>query len=220
MCVSRTRAAVCNTDDLMRDEHLSGLLVLHHGKMLEERYALALIATQRWQSSSMVKSIASTLIGAALHDGLIKSLDDPMTKYLPDFAGTAYEGVTVRHLLNMTSGIDWTEDYEDLLADVAEHYIKPIAERRAGYIRAYLKTLRRLDPPGTQFYYNTGDTFLLSLILSTVTGKTVAAIARRRSGAPAAWRWMATSCWNRTTATRSPAVAVVLRCVTTDVSDS
>lgn len=164
----------CTTDDLMRDEHLSGLLVLHHGKIVLERYALGLDPTQRWQSSSMVKSIASTLIGAALHDGLIKSLDDPMTRYLPDFAGSAYEGVSIRHLLNMTSGIDWTEDYEDLRADVAEHYIKPIAERRAGYIRAYLKTLKRIDPPGTQFYYNTGDTFLLSLVLSSVTGKTVA----------------------------------------------
>ena len=164
----------CNTDDLMRDEHLSGLLVLQHGRVLLERYALGLTRELRWQSSSMVKSIASTLVGAALHDGLIASLDDPMTKYLSDFNGTAYEGVTVKHLLNMTAGIDWTEDYEDLLADVAEHYIKPIAERRHGYIRTYLKTLQRIEPAGSQFYYNTGDTFLLSLILSEVTGKTVA----------------------------------------------
>jgi CubicO group peptidase (beta-lactamase class C family) len=164
----------CDTDDLMRDEHLSGLLVLKDGEIMLERYALGLSPTERWQSSSMVKSIASTLIGAALHDGLIGSLDDAMTKYLPDFAGTAYDGVTIRHLLSMTSGIDWTEDYEDLNADVSRHYIKPIAERQPGYIARYLKTLKRIDPPGTQYYYNTGDTFLLSLILSKVTGKTVA----------------------------------------------
>lgn len=164
----------CDVDDLMRDEHLSGLLVLKDGEILIERYALGLSPDHRWQSSSMVKSITSTLIGAALHDGLIASLDDPMTKYLSDFAGTAYDGVTVKHLLNMTAGIAWTEDYEDLKADVAEHYIKPIAEQRAGYIATYLKTLKRIDPPGAQFYYNTGDTFLLSLILSKVTGKTVA----------------------------------------------
>jgi CubicO group peptidase (beta-lactamase class C family) len=164
----------CGIDDLMRDEHLSGLLVLRHGEILLERYALGLTPEHRWQSSSMVKSLASTLIGVALHDGLIASLDDPMTRYLPDFAGTAYEGVTLRHLLTMSSGIDWTEDYENLRADVAEHYIKPIAERRAGYISAYLKTLKRIDPPGAQYYYNTGDTFLLSLILKRVTGMTVA----------------------------------------------
>lgn len=175
----------CNTDDLMRDEHLSGLLVLQHGKVLLERYALGLTPAHRWQSSSMVKSIASTLIGAALHDGLIASLDDPMIKYLPNFAGTAYEGVSIKHLLSMTSGINWTEDYEDLLADVAEHYIKPIAERRQGHIAAYLKTLQRIDPPGTQFYYNTGDTFLLSLILSRVTGKTVADYCAEKIWGPA-----------------------------------
>lgn len=164
----------CDVDDLMRDEHLSGLLVLHRGRVLLERYALGLTRAHRWQSSSMVKSIASTLVGAALHDGSIASLDDPLTRYLPDFQGTAYEDVTLRHLLTMSSGVGWTEDYEDLRADVAEHYIKPIAARQGGYIRAYLKTLRRLDAPGTQFYYNTGDTFLLSLVLSAATGKRVA----------------------------------------------
>ena len=164
----------CTTDELMANEHLSGLLVLHQGRVVLERYALGLSRELRWQSSSMVKSITSTLVGAALHDGSICTLDDSIIKYLPDFAGTAYAGVTVKHLLTMTSGINWTEDYEDLLADVAEHYIKPIAQRQHGYIRAYMKTLQRIDPPGAQFYYNTGDTFLLSLILSKATGKTVA----------------------------------------------
>ena len=174
----------CNIDDLLRDEHLSGLLVLHHGRVLLERSGLGLNRELRWQSSSMVKSITSTLVGAALHDGSLSSLDDPMTKYLPDFAGTAYDGVTVKHLLTMTSGINWTEDYEDLLADVAEHYIKPIAQRQHGYIRAYMKTLQRIDLPGTQYYYNTGDTFLLSLILSKATGKTVAEYCAEKIWAP------------------------------------
>ncbi|MET0151621.1 MAG: serine hydrolase [Candidatus Binatia bacterium] len=175
----------CDPNDLMRDEHLSGLLVLKRAEILLERYALGLNPERRWQSSSMVKSIASSLVGAALHDGLIASLDDPMTKYLPDFAGTAYDGVTVRHLLNMTGGINWTEDYEDLNADVARHYIKPIAERTAGYIAKYLRTLQRIDPPGEQFYYNTGDTFLLSLILTKATGRTVADYCAEKIWGPA-----------------------------------
>lgn len=164
----------CTVDDLMRDEHLSGLLVLRDDEILIERYALGLTPELRWQSSSMVKSITSTLVGAAVHDGLIDSLDSPMTRFLPDFTGTAYEGVTVRHLLTMTSGIDWSEDYEDMNADVQEHYIKPIAARERGHIENYLKTLQRVEEPGSQYYYNTGDTFLLSLILRKVTGETVA----------------------------------------------
>lgn len=174
----------CSIEDLMQDEHLSGLLVLHHGEILLERYALGLSPEERWQSSSMVKSITSTLIGAALHDGSIASLDDPMTRYLPDFVGTAYDGVTIRQLLTMTSGIHWTEDYEDLRADVARHYIKPIAERRAGYIVSYLKTLQRIEPPGTQYYYNTGDTFLLSLVLKQATGMRVADYCAKKIWAP------------------------------------
>src|SRR5262249_10450174 len=85
----------CDTNDLMRDEHLSGLLVLKRGEILLERYALGLNPELRSPCSSMVSSLASSLIGAALHDRLIGSLDDAMTKYLPDFAGTAYDGVTV-----------------------------------------------------------------------------------------------------------------------------
>ncbi len=175
----------CDIADLMRDEHLSGLIVLKNGEILLERYALGLTPELRWQSSSMVKSITSSLIGAALHDGLIDSLDDEMTAYLPDFTGTAYDGVTLRHLLSMTSGIDWSEDYEDMKADVQEHYIKPIAKREPGHIANYMKTLKRIDEPGTQYYYNTGDTFLLSLILSKVTGKTVADYCAEKIWVPA-----------------------------------
>ena len=175
----------CNTDDLMLDEHLSGLLVLKNGEIQLERYALGLSPERRWQSSSMVKSITSTLIGAALHDGLIANLDDAMTTYLPDFAGTAYEGVSVRHLLTMTSGINWTEDYEDLNADVTRHYIKPIAERKPGYIAAFMKTLERIDEPGTQYYYNTGDTYLLGLIIARVSGRSVADYCAEKIWGPA-----------------------------------
>ena len=175
----------CNIDDLMRDEHLSGLIVLQDDQILLERYALGLTPQLRWQSSSMVKSLTSTLVGAALYDGLIGSLDDEITDYLPEFANTSYQGVTLRHLLNMTSGVGWTEDYEDMHADVQEHYIKPIAARESGHILSYLKSLKRVEEPGSQYYYNTGDTFLLSLILSTVSHMTVADYCSERIWMPA-----------------------------------
>lgn len=174
----------CGIDDLLRDEHLAGLLVLKDGAIVLERYALGLAPGERWQSSSMVKSLASTLIGCALHDGHIGSLDESVTEHLPELAGTAYDGVTLRHLLTMSSGVGWTEDYEDLRADVAQHYILPIAERRAGAILSHLRTLPRLDAPGSQFYYNTGDTFLLSLVLRRATGRTVADYCAERLWGP------------------------------------
>lgn len=160
-------------DDLMMDEHVSGLLVVKDEKIVVERYGMGLTVGGRWQSSSMVKSLTSCLIGAAIQDGLIASVDDPVVRHLPDFAGTAYEEVTIRHLLTMSSGIDWSENTDDLHSDVAQHYIKVIAARRRGRITEYLKTRSLAIAPGTQYYYNTGDTFLLGLILSKVTRLTV-----------------------------------------------
>jgi CubicO group peptidase (beta-lactamase class C family) len=152
---------------------VSGLLVVKDAEIVLERYAMGLTAEGLWQSSSMVKSLASCLVGAAIRDGLIEGVDDRIVRYLPDFAGTAYDEVTVRHLLTMSSGIDWSENTDDLRSDVAEHYIKVIAARERGAIAAYLKTRTLAVPPGTQYYYNTGDTFLLGLILRAVTGRTV-----------------------------------------------
>lgn len=160
-------------DDLMVDEHVSGLIVVKDERIVLERYGMGLSVEGRWQSSSMVKSLTSCLIGASIQDGLIASVDDPIVRYLPDFARTAYDDVTIRHLLTMSSGIEWSENTDDLHSDVAENYIKVIAAREHGRIAEYLKTRELAAPPGTQYYYNTGDTFLLGLILSRVTGRTV-----------------------------------------------
>lgn len=175
----------CGVDDLMRDEHLSGLIIVKDNKVALERYSMGLTRDARWQSSSIVKSIASTLVGAAVYDGLIKGIDDRITAYLPDFSGSAYDKVTIRHLLTMSSGTNWVEDYSDISSDVNRHYIKPIAERRAGYIANHLKTLKSIYAPGTQYYYNTGDVFILSLLLAKVTGMTVADYCSEKIWKPA-----------------------------------
>jgi CubicO group peptidase (beta-lactamase class C family) len=160
-------------DDLIRWEFVSGLLLVKDGEIKLERYAQGLSPERCWQSSSMVKSLAAILIGAAVQDGAIKSIAQPITDYLPEFKSTAYEGVTILDLLHMASGVAWVENTDDLKTDVAEHYIKVIAARRPDYILNYLKTRLRANPHGSQFYYNTGDTFLLSHILSRATGKNV-----------------------------------------------
>lgn len=167
-------ATTLTLDDLMRWEFASGVLIVKDGEIKLERYASGLNPQRCWQSSSMVKSLAAILIGAAIQDGAINSVEQAITDYLPEFAGTAYEGVTIKDLLHMASGVEWVENTDDLNTDVAEHYIKVIAARQPDYILNYLKTRPRANPAGTQFYYNTGDTFLLSHILSRATGKTVA----------------------------------------------
>src|SRR5437868_3282959 len=79
----------------------------------------------RWISFSVTKSITSTLVGAALQDGRIKSLDDLVTHYIPRLAGSAYDGVTIRQLLTMSSGVRWSEDYSDPNSDVARAGTSP-----------------------------------------------------------------------------------------------
>lgn len=165
---------ILTINDLMRWEFVSGLLVVKDGEIKLERYAMGLNAKRCWQSSSMVKSLAAILIGAAVQDGAIRSIGQPITDYLPEFRDTSYEGVTIMDLLQMASGVEWIENTDDLKTDVAEHYIKVIAARRPNYILDYLRTRPRANPRGTQFYYNTGDTFLLSHILSRATGMKVA----------------------------------------------
>jgi CubicO group peptidase (beta-lactamase class C family) len=172
-------------ENLMAADHLSGLLVVHDGEIKLERYALGLERDLTWQSSSMVKSLTSILVGAAIHDGYLGSLDERVVDYVPELvANLAYRDVTLRHLLQMSSGVLFNEDYTDRRADVNERYLKPIAQRRAGAILQHLQTAEQFAEPGTQFAYNTGDVFILSLVLSRAVGKTVAAYCSERVWQP------------------------------------
>ena len=90
--------------------------------------------------------------------------------------------VKIVDLLRMASGVAWTENTNDWQTDVADNYIKAIAARRPDYVLNYVKTLPAADPPGTQYFYNTGDTLLLSYILRRATGMTAAEYCSERSG--------------------------------------
>lgn len=102
-------------DRFVTEQKVAGVLVLHDGAVRLERYALTGGRNVRWHSFSVAKSITSTLVGAAMRDGAIKSLDDPVTRYITDLRGSAYDDVTERQLLTMTSGVRWNEDYADLV---------------------------------------------------------------------------------------------------------
>jgi CubicO group peptidase (beta-lactamase class C family) len=90
-----------------------GLVVLHRGQLRLERYGLGFDAQGRWTSFSVAKSLTATLVGAAVRDGHIKSMDDKVSHYVQELKGSAYDDVTLRQLLTMTSGVQWTEDYSD-----------------------------------------------------------------------------------------------------------
>jgi CubicO group peptidase (beta-lactamase class C family) len=138
-----------------------------------ERYGLGLAPGDRWSTMSTVKSMTAMLVGAALHDSAITSLDDRVSRYFSMLEGSCYEHVTVRHLLTMSSGSHWDEVYPDPDSHV-NHYSRSLANKVPGGVLNLMKGLRRAHEPGTVWNYNTGDTYLLGALVSAATGQTLA----------------------------------------------
>lgn len=171
-------ARACSIPDFMNRNHTAGLLVLHAGRVVCERYGLGLRESDRWSTMSTVKSVTSMLVGIALREGAIGSLDDPVVRHLSVLAGSAYERVTVRHLLTMSSGSAWTEVYDDPASDV-NRYSRSMAEQVPGGVLALMRSLAPRDPPGSTFAYNSGDTYLLGALVSAATGRRLADLLER-----------------------------------------
>ncbi|MEK7688323.1 MAG: serine hydrolase domain-containing protein, partial [Pseudomonadota bacterium] len=152
---------------------ISGLLVIRHGKVVLERYGLGLQEHDRWSTMSTVKSMTAMLVGAAIRDGAIASIDEPLTHYLPALRGSAYEGVTLRHVMTMSSGVRWNEDYTDRNSDV-NRYSKSLADKVPGGVLRLMASLPRAHPAGSSFLYNSGDTYLLGAALTAAIGKPLA----------------------------------------------
>ncbi len=149
---------------------LMGFLVVRDGVRLLEHYAPDHRPDTRWVSFSIAKSVTSLLVGAAVEDGYITSLDDAVTDYIPRLRGSAYEDVSVRHLLQMASGVAWNEDYSDPESDVAQ------AGAAGGVaLTDYLATLPRAHPPGSHFNYNTGEANLTGELLRSAIGNNASA---------------------------------------------
>jgi CubicO group peptidase (beta-lactamase class C family) len=159
--------------DYLADNRVAGLLVLKDGKVALEDYELGTGPDTRWISFSMAKSVASILVGVALKQGLIGSLDDPLTHYLPRLKGGAYEGVSVRNIMQMASGVRWNETYTDPHSDRRKLLDKQL-EQKPGAILAYMNTLSRAGVPGSIWNYSTGESFLVGALLEAATHQPLA----------------------------------------------
>ncbi|MBZ9612291.1 serine hydrolase domain-containing protein [Rheinheimera maricola] len=159
--------------DVLSMNRVSGLLIIHNGEILFEKYLLGNDRDTRWMSMSVVKSITATLIGAAIQDGFIRSIDDPIVQYLPRFNGTAYDGVTVKHLLQMSSGVAWNETYTDPASD-RRRMLEAQLSQQPGAILDLMAALPRAAKPGTVWNYSTGETQLVGALVQAATGKPVA----------------------------------------------
>jgi len=155
-------------DDFITRNNVAGLLIIKNGEIALERYALGNNESSRWTSFSVAKSVTSTLIGAAVLDGKI-SLNDLVTDHLPQMKGTAYEGVNVRQLLQMSSGVNWNEDYRDPSSDLTA-ILQAVVDGKSGGILEVLSRLTKGTDPGKIFLYNTGESFLEGEVLRAALG--------------------------------------------------
>lgn len=162
-----------NLTKYMLDQRSAGVIILHNGKIRLEKYDMDFAADGRWTSFSVAKSFVSSLVGAAIQDGDIGSLDDPLTQYIPELKGSGYDGVTVEQLLTMTSGVKWDENYGDPDSDVAK-FNQVTSKDGDNPILTYMATLEREAQPGTRWQYNTGETNLIGVLVAKATGKTLA----------------------------------------------
>lgn len=171
-------------DDYLDSNRVAAILVLKDGRIALERYRYGNTARTRWMSMSVAKSITSTLVGAALRQGHIASLDDAVTRYVPGLAGSAYDGVTVRQVLMMTSGVRWDETYTDPRSDRRRLLEAQIAQQPGGALNV-MRALPRAAPPGTVNNYNTGETQIVAEVLRGATGRSLAAYLEDRIWKPA-----------------------------------
>ena len=152
-------------EDFIQTFKIAGLIVIRDGVILYESYDFGNDETTKWVSFSVTKSVTSMLLGAAIKDGHIKSVEDKVTIYLPQLLNSNYKDVSIKQVLQMSSGIDWNEDYEDPLSDV----------NIAGALNSlnlyqYLNNLNKKSSAGNTFNYNTGETNLIGGIVRAAIG--------------------------------------------------
>ena len=172
-----------DVDAYMKHQRTAGLVIVHDGKIRLEKYGLDFSGDGKWTSFSVAKSFTSTMVGAAIKDGYIKSIDDKVSVYIPDLKGSVYDDVSVKQLLTMTSGVKWNEDYGDPKSDVAlfnSHKAEPGVDVTVSYMRK----LTREAPAGTKWVYKTGETNLIGVLVSSATKKKLSDYLSEKIWAP------------------------------------
>lgn len=186
-----------DVDAFMASQRKAALIVVHDGKVRLERYGLGFDGAGRWTSFSVAKSMTATLVGAALADGHIRSMDDKVSDYIPQMKGSAYDDVSIRQLLTMTSGVRWNEDYGDPNSDVARFDKQPPEEGVESLV-SYLRRLPREAPAGTRWNYSTGETNLVGILVAQAVGKPISEYLSEKVWKPAGMEQQATWILSRT----------------------
>lgn len=174
----RTENTSMTLDEYFVQQNVAGLLVLKDGKIAYERYGLGNSQDSRWISFSVTKSVVSMLVGAAIQDGYIESVDEMVSDYLPRLKGTPYDQSTIRNILQMASGVEWNEDYADPASDVNNASWQTVA------LYNYLAQKPRDSEPGEVFNYNTAETNLVGTLLRSAIGNNLSTYLQEKIWQP------------------------------------
>lgn len=170
------------------DEYLDrnktvAFIIIQHDSIQYERYFRKYDDASVVPSFSMAKSVTSILVGCAIADGLIGSVSEPVTTYVPELKSAGFETVTIEHLLQMTSGIRFQESYYNPFAGAASYYY-------GKHLRRKLSRMKLRRPPGGTFEYISGGSQLLGLVLErSLKGKSITTYLQEKLWGPMGMEW-------------------------------
>jgi CubicO group peptidase (beta-lactamase class C family) len=167
------------TQQFLERTYTNALLVMKDGRIVSEIYRNASSERSHFMGWSMTKSVTSILVGCALAQGRIESLDTPISRYLPELKGGGYDGVSIRQVMQMRSGVDYEERYDfEHPGRAASNHIAALVKNTARFADV-ARTLPRIHEPGSFFQYKTIDTAVLGWLIERVTQGSVAAYTAR-----------------------------------------
>jgi CubicO group peptidase (beta-lactamase class C family) len=158
-------------EELLRKTETTGIIVVKNDLVIYEKYFQGNSALDKNTSWSMAKSFTSALVGIAISEGYIHSINDPISKYLPELATSGYHNVPIKHILQMSSGVRFAENYDDTSSDINNLlpqlflYMQPIKKVVLNFPSEY--------PSGKKFNYISLDTQVLGLLIERVTGQSI-----------------------------------------------
>jgi len=170
-------------DDYLARHPTTGLLIARDDTILVERYQYGRNDRHRLTSWSMAKTLTSMLVGIAIAEGRIRSVDDAAERYVPALTGTEYGRTSLRHLLQMSSGVKFVEKYTGN-DDVTELSRRTFLQLKPGGVEAVRPFNEREVPAGTRFSYASVETQMLGLVLRAATGRPVAAYLEEKIWQP------------------------------------
>jgi CubicO group peptidase (beta-lactamase class C family) len=170
-------------DDYLNRQPVTGLLIAKDNTILVERYQYGRTDTDRLTSFSMAKSVVALLIGIALQEGAIRSVDDLVETYVPGLKDTEYGRTPIKALLLMASGVAFSEDYASPSSDINK-LARLTLEDPGDSLAAVKQFNTRRSPPGARFSYSSAETLVLGLVLAAATKRTISDYAAEKLWQP------------------------------------